>query len=59
MMWAPAMQSAEAYFVRVASVDFFIASGLTDVPAVLLFAALDYWHRRKQPVTAMGVQSNS
>jgi MFS transporter, PAT family, beta-lactamase induction signal transducer AmpG len=28
---------------------FFIACGLTGVPAVLLFAALDYWHRRKQP----------
>jgi MFS transporter, PAT family, beta-lactamase induction signal transducer AmpG len=27
---------------------FFIACGLTGVPAVLLFAALDYWHRRKQ-----------
>jgi PAT family beta-lactamase induction signal transducer AmpG len=26
---------------------FFIACGLTGVPAVLLFAALDYWHRRK------------
>jgi len=37
---------------------FFIACGLTGVPAVLLFAALDYWHRRKQPVAAM-VQSNS
>jgi len=31
---------------------FFIACGLTGVPAVLLFAALDYWHRRKQPVPA-------
>jgi len=28
---------------------FFIACGLTGVPAVLLFAALSYWHRRKQP----------
>jgi PAT family beta-lactamase induction signal transducer AmpG len=28
---------------------FFIACGLTGVPAVLLFAALGYWHRRKQP----------
>jgi PAT family beta-lactamase induction signal transducer AmpG len=28
---------------------FFIACGLTGVPAVLLFAALDHWHRRKQP----------
>ncbi|MGB8132006.1 MAG: MFS transporter [Candidatus Angelobacter sp.] len=36
---------------------FFIACGLTGVPAVLLFAALDYWHR-KQPVATM-VQSNS
>jgi len=31
---------------------FFIACGLTGVPAVLLFAALGYWHRRKQPVPA-------
>src|ERR1700686_1691870 len=31
---------------------FFIVCGLTGVPAVLLFAALDYWHRRKQPVAA-------
>jgi PAT family beta-lactamase induction signal transducer AmpG len=31
---------------------FFIACGLTGVPAVLLFAAVDYWHRRKQPVPA-------
>ena len=31
---------------------FFIACGLTGVPAVLLFTALDYWHRRKQPVPA-------
>jgi hypothetical protein len=28
------------------------------VPAVLLFAALDYWHRRKQPVETMSLQSN-
>ena len=28
---------------------FFIACGLTGVPAVLLFAALGYWHKRKQP----------
>ena len=28
---------------------FFIACGLTGVPGVLMFAALDYWHRRKQP----------
>jgi len=33
---------------------FFIACGLTGLPAVVLFAALGYWHRRKQaaPVTA-------
>ena len=33
---------------------FFIACALTGVPAVLLFAALGYWHRRKQtaPATA-------
>jgi len=37
---------------------FFIACGLTGVPAVLLFAALDYWHRRKQPVAAMGLNAN-
>jgi PAT family beta-lactamase induction signal transducer AmpG len=36
---------------------FFIACGLSGVPAVLLFAALDYWHRRKQPVAAVGLQS--
>ncbi|HXY24766.1 MAG TPA: MFS transporter [Candidatus Acidoferrum sp.] len=28
---------------------FFIACGLTGLPGVLLFAALGYWHRRKQP----------
>ena len=28
---------------------FFIVCGLTGIPGVLLFAALDYWHRRKQP----------
>jgi PAT family beta-lactamase induction signal transducer AmpG len=28
---------------------FFIACGLTGVPAVVLFAGLGYWHRRKQP----------
>ena len=27
---------------------FFIVCGLTGVPAILLFAALGYWHRRKQ-----------
>jgi PAT family beta-lactamase induction signal transducer AmpG len=31
---------------------FFIVCGLTGVPGVLLFAALDYWHRRKQPTPA-------
>jgi PAT family beta-lactamase induction signal transducer AmpG len=31
---------------------FFIVCGLTGVPAVLLFAALGYWHRRKQTVPA-------
>ena len=28
---------------------FFIVCGLTGVHAVLLFAPLGYWHRRKQP----------
>lgn len=32
---------------------FFIACGLTGVPAILLFAALGYWHRRKQPSPAV------
>jgi PAT family beta-lactamase induction signal transducer AmpG len=31
---------------------FFIACGLTGLPGVLLFAALGYWHRRKQPAPA-------
>jgi PAT family beta-lactamase induction signal transducer AmpG len=31
---------------------FFIACGLTGLPAVLLFAVLGYWHRRKQLVAA-------
>jgi PAT family beta-lactamase induction signal transducer AmpG len=31
---------------------FFIACGLTGVPAVLLFAALGHWHKRKQPAQA-------
>ncbi len=31
---------------------FFIICGLTGVPAILLFAALGYWQRRKQPATA-------
>jgi PAT family beta-lactamase induction signal transducer AmpG len=36
---------------------FFLACGLTGVPAVLLFAALGYWHRRKQPAAAAASQS--
>jgi hypothetical protein len=28
------------------------ACGRTGVPAVLLFAALGYWHKRKQPAPA-------
>jgi PAT family beta-lactamase induction signal transducer AmpG len=32
---------------------FFIVCGLTGVPAVLLFAALGYWHSRKQPTPAV------
>jgi len=35
---------------------FFIACGLTGVPAVLLFAVLGYWHSRKQPVAAAASQ---
>ena len=35
---------------------FFIACGLTGVPAVLLFAALGYWHRRKQSGRRRSVQ---
>jgi PAT family beta-lactamase induction signal transducer AmpG len=31
---------------------FFLACGLTGVPAVLLFAALGYWQKRKQPAPA-------
>jgi PAT family beta-lactamase induction signal transducer AmpG len=31
---------------------FFIACGLAGMPAILLFATLGYWHRRKQPVPA-------
>jgi PAT family beta-lactamase induction signal transducer AmpG len=31
---------------------FFLSCGLTGVPAVLLFAALSYWQRRKQPAPA-------
>jgi PAT family beta-lactamase induction signal transducer AmpG len=34
---------------------FFIACGLTGVPAVLLFAVLGYWHSRKQPVPRQNV----
>ena len=36
---------------------FFLACGLTGVPAVLLFAALGYWHRRKQPAPAAAYES--
>jgi len=36
---------------------FFIACGLTGVPAVLLFALLGYRHSRKQPVAAVASQS--
>jgi MFS transporter, PAT family, beta-lactamase induction signal transducer AmpG len=36
---------------------FFIACGLTGLPAVLLFALLGYWHSRKQPVAAAASQS--
>src|SRR5438552_7951693 len=36
---------------------FFIACGLTGLPAVLLFALLGYWHNRKQPVAAAASQS--
>src|SRR5215467_1886459 len=35
---------------------FFLACGLTGVPAVLLFAALGYWHSRKQPGAAAASQ---
>ena len=31
---------------------FFILCGLTGVPAILLFAALGYWYRRRQPLSA-------
>jgi MFS transporter, PAT family, beta-lactamase induction signal transducer AmpG len=31
---------------------FFLVCGLTGVPAVLLFAALSYWYKRKQPASA-------
>ena len=31
---------------------FFILCGLTGVPAILLFAALSHWHRRRHPVPA-------
>jgi MFS transporter, PAT family, beta-lactamase induction signal transducer AmpG len=31
---------------------FFVVCGLTGVPGVLLFAALGYWHKRKQPAPA-------
>ena len=32
---------------------FFIACGLTGIPAVLLFAALGHWHKRKQSTPAV------
>jgi PAT family beta-lactamase induction signal transducer AmpG len=32
---------------------FFIACGLSGVPAILMFAALGYWQRRKQPAPAV------
>ena len=38
---------------------FFVACGLTGLPAVLLFAVLGYWHGRKQPVAASASQSLS
>ncbi len=38
---------------------FFIACGLTGLPAVLLFAVLGYWHSRKQPVAAASHTLNS
>ena len=31
---------------------FFIVCGLTGVPAIVLFAALNYWHKQKQPAPA-------
>ena len=36
---------------------FFLVCGLTGVPAVLLFAAMSYWHRRKQPVAAAALET--
>jgi len=36
---------------------FFIACGITGVPAVLLFAALNNWYRRKQPTPAAALES--
>jgi PAT family beta-lactamase induction signal transducer AmpG len=36
---------------------FFIACGLTGLPAVLLFALLGYWHSRKQLAAAAATQS--
>jgi hypothetical protein len=38
---------------------FFIACGLTGVPAVLLFAALGYWHKRRQPAQAAAEENVS
>jgi len=36
---------------------FFIACGLSGLPAVLLFALLGYWHSRRQPIAAAASQS--
>jgi len=36
---------------------FFIACGLTGLPAVLLFGVLGYWHSRKQPLAAAAAQT--
>jgi PAT family beta-lactamase induction signal transducer AmpG len=35
---------------------FFIVCGLTGVPAIILFAALGYWQRQKQPPAAAAWQ---
>jgi MFS transporter, PAT family, beta-lactamase induction signal transducer AmpG len=35
---------------------FFVVCGLTGLPAVLLFAALGYWHSQKKPVAAAASQ---
>jgi MFS transporter, PAT family, beta-lactamase induction signal transducer AmpG len=36
---------------------FFLVCGLTGVPAVVLFAALSYWYRRKQPAATPALES--